>query len=40
MPSDLDLLLEAASFAARAHRHQLRKDKETPYARRTPSACA
>jgi guanosine-3',5'-bis(diphosphate) 3'-pyrophosphohydrolase len=24
-------LLEAASFAARAHRHQLRKDRETPY---------
>jgi guanosine-3',5'-bis(diphosphate) 3'-pyrophosphohydrolase len=26
------LLLEAASFAARAHRHQLRKDGVTPYA--------
>jgi guanosine-3',5'-bis(diphosphate) 3'-pyrophosphohydrolase len=26
------LLLEAASFAARAHRHQLRKDGDTPYA--------
>lgn len=25
-------LLSAASFAARAHRHQLRKDNETPYA--------
>ncbi|HKA08326.1 MAG TPA: HD domain-containing protein [Gemmataceae bacterium] len=25
-------VLEAASFAARAHRHQLRKDGETPYA--------
>lgn len=24
-------LLSAASFAARAHRHQLRKDRETPY---------
>jgi guanosine-3',5'-bis(diphosphate) 3'-pyrophosphohydrolase len=24
-------VLEAASFAARAHRHQLRKDGETPY---------
>jgi guanosine-3',5'-bis(diphosphate) 3'-pyrophosphohydrolase len=23
--------MEAVSFAARAHRHQLRKDKETPY---------
>ena len=32
MPSPTDLLLDAASFAARAHRHQLRKDKETPYA--------
>jgi guanosine-3',5'-bis(diphosphate) 3'-pyrophosphohydrolase len=32
MPSDFDLLTEAVSFAARAHRHQLRKDKETPYA--------
>ena len=26
------LLLEAASFAARAHRNQLRKDGQTPYA--------
>lgn len=25
-------LLEAASFSARAHRHQLRKDGQTPYA--------
>ena len=25
-------VLEAASFAARAHRHQVRKDGETPYA--------
>lgn len=32
MQSPTDLLLEAVSFAARAHRHQLRKDKETPYA--------
>lgn len=32
MPSDTELLLEAISFAARAHRHQLRKDGETPYA--------
>lgn len=39
MPSDLDLLLEAASFAARAHRHQLRKDKETPYAAHTFRVC-
>lgn len=39
MPSDLDLLLEAASFAARAHRHQLRKDKETPYAAHAFRVC-
>ena len=26
-----DIVFEAAAFAARAHRHQLRKDKETPY---------
>jgi guanosine-3',5'-bis(diphosphate) 3'-pyrophosphohydrolase len=26
------LMLSAASFAARAHRHQMRKDRETPYA--------
>lgn len=32
MNADTTLLLEAVSFAARAHRHQLRKDKETPYA--------
>ena len=30
--STFALLLEAASFAARSHRGQLRKDKETPYA--------
>jgi len=26
-----DIIFQAAAFAARAHRHQLRKDKETPY---------
>jgi len=26
-----DIVFQAAAFAARAHRHQLRKDKETPY---------
>src|SRR5947209_274805 len=33
MPNSLDdrLLLEAASFAARAHAGQLRKDGQTPY---------
>ena len=28
---DYRLLLEAAAFAARAHRGQLRKDQQTPY---------
>jgi (p)ppGpp synthase/HD superfamily hydrolase len=31
MPDDNDIVFRAASFAARAHRHQLRKDGETPY---------
>lgn len=31
-PADHRTLLEAASFAARAHRHQVRKDGQTPYA--------
>ena len=31
MTPNSHLLYEAASFAARAHRHQIRKDKETPY---------
>lgn len=31
-PGDHRAVLEAASFAARAHRHQLRKDGLTPYA--------
>jgi guanosine-3',5'-bis(diphosphate) 3'-pyrophosphohydrolase len=31
MLSDTDLLFEAVSFAARAHRHQVRKDGATPY---------
>ena len=26
-----DIVFAAAAFAAKAHRHQLRKDKETPY---------
>src|SRR5438045_6723227 len=28
---DLGRLLDAVAFAARAHRHQLRKDDQTPY---------
>jgi guanosine-3',5'-bis(diphosphate) 3'-pyrophosphohydrolase len=31
-PQDTRRVLEAASFAARAHRHQVRKDGQTPYA--------
>lgn len=31
MSAEIDRLLSAASFAARAHRHQLRKDGQTPY---------
>jgi guanosine-3',5'-bis(diphosphate) 3'-pyrophosphohydrolase len=30
-PTDLSSLLDAVAFAARAHRHQLRKDGVTPY---------
>jgi guanosine-3',5'-bis(diphosphate) 3'-pyrophosphohydrolase len=29
--ADLRSLLDAVAFAARAHRHQIRKDKQTPY---------
>ncbi len=31
MPPSSDSLFEAVGFAARAHRHQLRKDRDTPY---------
>ena len=31
MKTSHDLLFQAVSFAARAHRNQIRKDKETPY---------
>lgn len=31
MNDSVDRLLAAASFAARAHRHQIRKDGQTPY---------
>jgi guanosine-3',5'-bis(diphosphate) 3'-pyrophosphohydrolase len=31
MSGAFDLLLHAVAFAARAHRHQLRKDRTTPY---------
>ena len=32
LPSRITTLLEAASFSARAHRNQVRKDGQTPYA--------
>jgi (p)ppGpp synthase/HD superfamily hydrolase len=32
-------LLEAVAFAARAHRHQLRKDRDTPYASHVFRVC-
>jgi (p)ppGpp synthase/HD superfamily hydrolase len=31
MPDPNAIVFEAAAFAARAHRHQLRKDNQTPY---------
>ena len=31
MADDNEIAFAAAAFAARAHRHQLRKDRETPY---------
>lgn len=34
-----DTLLAAASFAARAHRHAVRKDKETPYVAHVYRVC-
>jgi (p)ppGpp synthase/HD superfamily hydrolase len=40
MPAeDLHTLLEAIAFAARAHRHQLRKDGQTPYASHVFRVC-
>jgi guanosine-3',5'-bis(diphosphate) 3'-pyrophosphohydrolase len=39
MKSPAETLLEAVSFAARAHRHQVRKDKETPYAAHVFRVC-
>ncbi len=31
MPNPDDIIFEAAAFAARAHRHAIRKDNQTPY---------
>lgn len=39
MPDPNDIVFEAAAFAARAHRHQLRKDGQTPYASHTFRVC-
>jgi len=39
MSTPTAILLEAVSFAARAHRHQIRKDKETPYAAHVFRVC-
>lgn len=40
MPADaVALMFEAASFAARAHRHQVRKDGQTPYAAHVFRVC-
>ena len=42
MENELDgrsLVLEAISFAARAHRHQLRRDNATPYAAHPMRVC-
>lgn len=39
MKSPTEILLEAVSFAARAHRHQIRKDKETPYSAHVFRVC-
>jgi guanosine-3',5'-bis(diphosphate) 3'-pyrophosphohydrolase len=36
---DLSALLDAVAFAARAHRHQLRKDDQTPYASHVFRVC-
>lgn len=38
-PSIPTLVLEAITFAARAHRSQVRKDRETPYAAHTFRVC-
>jgi guanosine-3',5'-bis(diphosphate) 3'-pyrophosphohydrolase len=39
MADDFDLLLQAVAFAARAHRHQIRKDGATPYVSHVFRAC-
>jgi guanosine-3',5'-bis(diphosphate) 3'-pyrophosphohydrolase len=38
-PDGLQSLLEAVAFAAHAHRHQLRKDGQTPYASHVFRVC-
>jgi len=39
MPDPNEIVFEAAAFAARAHRHQLRKDGQTPYVSHTFRVC-
>jgi guanosine-3',5'-bis(diphosphate) 3'-pyrophosphohydrolase len=39
MSDDFDLVLQAVAFAARAHRHQIRKDGATPYVSHVFRAC-
>ena len=34
-----DIIFQAAAFAARAHRHQVRKDRETPYVSHVVRVC-
>ncbi len=38
-PEEFRLVLDAIAFAARAHRHQLRKDEQTPYASHAFRVC-
>lgn len=38
-PADIARLLDAVAFAARAHRHQLRKDGATPYVSHPVRVC-
>lgn len=39
MPNQIQTLLKAVAFAARAHKNQWRKDKETPYASHVFRVC-
>ena len=39
MPDTDNMIFEAVAFAARAHRHQLRKDNQTPYVSHVYRVC-